>query len=79
MSRAQQVAWFATRKEADAFEAKLHAQALANGQKCDKWSDIIVDKTLGYGVPFKERVLSAATSAELTRVKQWTPPTKAIA
>ena len=79
MSRPQQIAWFSTKHEADAFEAKLYAQALANGQQCTKWADIIVDKTLGYGVPVKDRVLVAATTAERAKVKEWTPPAKEIA
>ena len=73
MSRPQQVAWFATKPEAEVFERKLHAQALANGQKCDRWAEIIVAAE-GFGVPVKDRVLPAATIAERARIKVWAPP-----
>ena len=73
MSRAQQVAWFATLKDAESFEAKLYAQALKNGQKCDRWAYIIEDKSLGFGVPVKERVLSAVNAQERAKVKEWVP------
>ena len=79
MSRPQQVAWFPTRKEAESLEAKLYAKALASGQTCSRWAEIIVEPE-GYGVPVKDRVLSAVTSAERAKVKEWTPPapTKAL-
>ena len=73
MSRPQQVAWFTTLKEAEAFEAKLYAQALANGQNCMRWAEVI-EAPEGYGVPVKDRVLPAASIAERAKIAEWTPP-----
>ena len=73
MSRPQQVAWFATKQEAVAFERKMHAQSLVNGQKCARWAVILEEKE-GFGVPVKDRVLLAATIAERARIKVWAPP-----
>jgi len=73
MSRLQQIVWFDTRKEAETFEAKLYAQAIANGQQCARWAEVIKAPE-GYGVPVKDRVLPAATVAERSRIKNWTPP-----
>ena len=63
---------FTTLKEAEAFEAKLYAQALANGQKCRRWADII-EEPEGYGVPVKDRVLPAVNKVERAKIVEWIP------
>ena len=73
MSLLQQVIWFDTLKDAEVFEAKLYAQALANGQKCARWAEII-EAPEGYGVAVKDRVLHAVSIAERSRIKNGTPP-----
>ena len=75
MGSARQIAFFATRAEAVAFERRLLAQARANGQVCERWAEIIRAPE-GFGVPVKERVLEAVTQLERTRIVDWTPPEK---
>ena len=67
----QQVIWFATLKEAQVFEAKCLTEARRLGQVCDRWAEIITDKTLGYGVPVKDRIVRPEDRA---KVREWTPP-----
>ena len=76
MSRTQRIAFFATRAEAVAFEARLHAKALTNGQKCERWAEIIRAPE-GFGVPVKERVMGAVSQGERSRIVDWTPPEEA--
>ena len=59
------VAFFPTLAEAQKCEAACYAAALADGQKCEKWADIIEDKKLGFGVPVKDRVLKALGEAKV--------------
>lgn len=74
MSRPQQVAWFRTRQAAQALERRLRAKAIANGQQCEQWAQIIEDATEGFGVPVKDRVLGDLNDAERRNMKQWIPP-----
>ena len=67
------VIFFNVRPPAVALEARLYAQAIANGQVCDKWAEIIVDPVLGFGVPIKERVKPACSKAEIARAVEWKP------
>lgn len=62
------VVFFADRKKAEAFEARCFAKAIANGQKCDRWAEIIESEE-GFGVPVKERIASILTVAERQLVK----------
>ena len=73
------VLWSATLEEAQKREAECFAQALADGQKCEKWAEIIVDKALGYGVPVKDRVLKALAVDESAKVADYTPAVEALA
>ena len=68
MRHPQQIVWFATKKAAEALEEKIYAQAIANGQKCNRWSDIIVDPVLGFGVTVKDRIKVALSGEEIARI-----------
>ena len=73
MGRPQQIAWFAVRTDAEVVEKRLHAQALVNGQKCERWAEIIEDKAQGFGVPVKDRVKVAMKTDELAKVALYAP------
>ena len=70
MSYPQKVIWFATLKAAQVFEAECLTTARSLGQVCDRWAEIITDKTLGFGVPVKDRIVKAADRA---KVREWAP------
>ena len=51
------VAFFPDQQSAIDFEAECYAQALANGQVCDRWSEIISDPVQGFGVVVYDRAI----------------------
>lgn len=63
------IIWHKTRKEAKQFEAECHRRALAYGQKCERWAEIVEDIE-GFGVPVKDRILKPS---EAKQVRQWEP------
>lgn len=67
------VIFFPTRIEAETFERKCYLAALANGQKCDRWAEIIVSIE-GYGITVKDRIKPALTGTEIGNIVEWTPP-----
>ena len=72
------VAFFTDNKSAIDFEAKCYFQALSEDQECDKWADIIEDKSLGFGVPVKSRLERAFNATEKSAVVDWTPDVSTV-